>query len=317
MADPRREPESETEEPAGPLEILKRISEKGLVEYLAEHIEARLGEPVFQRDTAFLETLLPMMDLFASWFDAEVRGLERVPETGGVLLVGNHSGGLWVPDTSAFIAAWYHRFGLERALLGLAFDAMFGIPGVDALMRRIGQIPAHPDHAGAALDAGAAVLVYPGGAHEAFRPWSERNRIDFAGHKGFVKLALRKQVPVVPVVGHGGHESTLVLGRADWIAERLGMQRLRVSVLPLVWQIPWGLSLPLPPGVPLPAKITVDVGEPIDWRHLGPEAADDPALVDRCYEEITQAMQATLSRLAAERPYPLLDRVWGALPKLL
>ena len=133
------------------------------------------------------------MELFASWFDAEVRGLERVPEKGPVLLVGNHSGGLLVPDTSALFAAWYRHFGLERPLLGLAFDALFSVPGLKDLMRRLGEIPASPENAEAALAKGAALLVYPGGAHETFRPWSDRNLIDFGGHSGFVKLALRRR----------------------------------------------------------------------------------------------------------------------------
>ena len=183
-------------------------------------------------------------------------------------------------------------------------------------MRRLGEIPASPENAEAALAKGAALLVYPGGAHETFRPWSDRNLIDFGGHSGFVKLALRSRVPVVPVVGHGGHESTVVLWRGEWIARQLGLGRLRMNVWPLAWQVPWGISTPLLPGLPLPAKITVEVGEPIDWSRLGPQAADDPETVARCYDEITGVMQATLSRLAAERPYPLLERAKGLLPRL-
>ena len=114
-----------------------------------------------------------------------------------MLLVGNHSGGLLVPDTTAVISAWYRHRGLDSPLVGLAFDGMFAIPGMESLMRKIGEIPASPENAGRALDAGAAVLVYPGGANEAFRPWTERNRIVLGGHKGFIRLALAKGVPVV------------------------------------------------------------------------------------------------------------------------
>jgi 1-acyl-sn-glycerol-3-phosphate acyltransferase len=182
------------------------------------------------------------------------------------------------------------------------------------LMRKIGEIPASHEHAAEALDAGAAVLVYPGGAHEAFRPWSDRNRIDFGGHKGFVRLALRKQVPVVPVVGHGGHETTIVLTRGEWLARRLGMERLRLHIAPMLLQVPWGLSLPILPGIPLPAKITVEICPPPDWSQLGPEAADDPAIVERCYGEVTASMQSALTRLAEERPSPVLSRLWRLLP---
>jgi len=149
---------------------------------------------------------------------------------------------------------------------------MFAIPGVETVMRKIGQIPANPENASRALREGAAVMVYPGGAHEAFRPWGDRNKIDFAGRTGFIKLALREGVPVVPVVGHGGQESVVILARGDSVGKRLGFERFRTTVSPLMWQVPWGVSIPLFPGVPLPAKITMEILEPMDWSHHGPEA---------------------------------------------
>jgi 1-acyl-sn-glycerol-3-phosphate acyltransferase len=295
-------------------DVLRRLSEVGLVEFIGEQIDESLEDPAFQRDPDFLKILLPLMELFNRYFDSEVRGFENVPEQGPMLLVGNHSGGVLVPDTTAVISAWYRERGLDSALVGLAFDAVFAVPGMKTLMRRLGEIPANPENAAEALDAGAAILVYPGGAHEAFRPWTERNRIDFGGHKGFVRLALRKRVPVVPVVGHGGHETTIVLTRGEGLAKYLGMERLRLRIAPLLLQVPWGLSVPIVPGIPLPAKITVQICPPLDWSQLGPEAADDPQLVDRCYEEITGVMQEALTRLAEERPLPVVSRLWSLLP---
>ena len=175
-------------------------------------------------------------------------------------------------------------------------------------------MPANPDNAREALAAGAAVLVYPGGDHDAYRPWSERNRIDFGGRKGFVKLALREGVPVVPLVGHGAHESLVVIARGDSMSSALGFDRLRTTVMPLVWQLPWGLSIPFVPGIPLPVKVTMSVGPTVDWSAHGPEAADDPEVVDRCYEEISAQMQGTLDALAEAHPYPLMERLQSLLP---
>lgn len=295
-------------------DVLRRISEVGLIEFIGEQIDENLGDEAFRRDPDFLKILLPLMELFNRYFDSEVRGFENVPSEGPMLLVGNHSGGILVPDTTALISAWYRERGLDSALVGLALDAVFAVPGMKTLMRKLGEIPANPENAAEALDAGATVLVYPGGAHEAFRPWADRNRIDFGGHKGFVRLALRKQVPAVPVVGHGGHETTIVLTRGEWLAKHLGMERLRLHIAPMLVQVPWGISLPIIPGIPLPAKITVQICPPPDWSHLGPDAADDPEVVDRCYEEITGVMQSALTQLAEERPLPVISRLWGLLP---
>lgn len=284
------------------------------IDALADRLERKLAEPALQQDPEFLEALLPLMETFSRYFDGEVRGFERLPDDGPMLIIGNHSGGTLVPDTSVFISSWYRERGSASPLLGLAFDALFSVPGVETLMRKLGEIPASHENASAALATGASLLIYPGGAHEAYRPWTDRNRIDFAGHKGFVKLALREGVPVVPLVGHGGHQTTVVLSRGDALGRSMGLERLRLRVSPLLWQVPWGVSLPLLPGIPLPAKITLELGEPIDWSHLGPDAADDPDTVDHCYAEITNAMQTTLTRLAEEHPYPVLERLRSLLP---
>jgi 1-acyl-sn-glycerol-3-phosphate acyltransferase len=280
----------------------------------AESTERELRADAFQRDIGFLRRMLPLLGLWSRYFDAEVRGFEHVPATGPVLLVGNHSGSTLTPDTGVLFGAWYRARGLESPLIGLAFDAAFGVPWFRDLMRKLGEVPASPENTARALDAGAAVLVYPGGDHECFRPWTDRNRVDFNGRKGFVELALRKQVPVVPVVSHGGHHSTLILSRGRWVGRLFGTERLRTPSFPIAFQIPWGVSLVSVPGIPWPAKITMQLCPPMAWSGYGPEAADDPVIVARCYHEITGLMQETLDRLTAEHPYPVLSRLRNLLP---
>src|SRR5262249_62247134 len=107
--------------------------------------------------------------LWSGYFDAEVRGLDRVPESGPVLLVGNHSGGPLTPDTAVFFAAWYGARGLDSALIALAFDAAFGIPWFKELMRKIGEVPASRRDAARPLHPTFPPLVYPGGCPEGVR----------------------------------------------------------------------------------------------------------------------------------------------------
>lgn len=274
--------------------------------------EEQLQAPARRFDPEFMKKLVPKMDTFMRYFDAEVRDMERVP-TSPVLLIGNHSGGTITPDTSAVYASWYRTRGFDDPLLGLAFDAMFSVPKMSGLMRKIGQMPASMDNAESALTDGCSVLLYPGGAHEVFRPWKERNKIIFKGRTGFIRLALKTGVPVVPVVGHGGHETTIVLTRGERLAKMMGSDKVRMDGAPLLFQVPWGVSTPVMPGVPFPAKITVQVCEPLDWSAYGSEAADDPAVLQRCYDEITSIMQTTLDALAAENPRPIATRLKNAL----
>jgi len=293
--------------PPGVVKALRRFMQEGFWNKWAAATEAHLQEPAEQFDPEFMRKLVLKMETFTSYFDAEVRGMDRVPQ-GPVLLIGNHSGGIITPDTSAVYTAWYRTRGFEDPLMGLAFDGIYGVPGWRELMRKIGQMPASMDNAQSALGKGHSVLLYPGGSYEVFRPWRDRNRIMFNGRKGFIRLALQAGVPVVPIVGHGGHETTIVVARGERFAKLLGLDKVRMDGAPLLFQVPWGLSFPAMPGVPLPAKITVQVCEPLDWSRFGAEAADDPAVLEQCYQEITSIMQSTLDALAIENPRPLLSR---------
>ena len=263
----------------------------------------------FQHDPEFLSRVVPLMELYGRYFDSEVRGAERFPSSGPALMVGNHSGPNCDPDTPALMAAWYGKNGVDTPLVVLSYDAIFAVPGAGGFFRRLCQVPANQRNGAAALDRGAAVLVDPGGLEDIARPWTERNRIVLAGRKGFIKLALRKGVPVYPIVSHGGHESSIVLTRGRRVAKALGLDKLRTSSMPLVFKVPWGLVLGPVPAFPFPTKVTLQVCEPMDWSHLGPDDADNPEVLERCYQEIESVMQATLDELAKEHPYPILSRL--------
>ena len=263
---------------------------------------------VSTRDPAFLRTVRPVLERFASWFRPEVRGFERLPDHGPFLVIGNHSGGQIPPDLPVLLTAWWRHRGEDEPVYALFHAFVLGLPGVGPVLRRAGAVDAVPAAAEQVLRDGGILIDFPGGDYEVFRPWWERNRIEFGGRMGAIRLALRLQVPVVPAVSVGAHETVVVLARGEWVARRLRLDKLfRIKVMPLVFGPPFGLVPGGIPTVPLPARITVELGEPIDWStRFGPEAAEDDAVVRACYEELTGTMQATLDRLAAERRFPVL-----------
>jgi 1-acyl-sn-glycerol-3-phosphate acyltransferase len=262
---------------------------------IADRIER---EEPFQRDDAFVARQLRRLDRVLSPFRPEVRGLERLPESGPYLCVGNHSGGLYTPCMWAFLSRWYRHLGLQHPAYFLGLDMALALPGAGAFYRRMGAIPASEENAAVAFGGGAPLLVYPGGDHEAFRPWTERGRIDFGGRKGFVRLALKHGVPVFPVTAAGSHETTFVLARGDRLAASMGLEQIRVKVFPFSVGFPFGVAPGFVPQLPLPSKIDIEVGDALDWQlRYEPEDASRPEVVDRCYEEITSGMQATLDRL--------------------
>jgi 1-acyl-sn-glycerol-3-phosphate acyltransferase len=257
-----------------------------------------------ERDPDFIRERLPMMWLLASlWFRGEVRGLGNVPDEGPVLLVGNHSGGNMTPDTIVFTLAFTTYFGVERACYQLAHNLVLSMPGLGSL-RKFGTVAASPANARKALQSGAALLVYPGGDYEVHRPSWERNRVDFARRKGFIRLALREDVPIVPVVSIGGQETAIFLSRGEGLAKLLALDRLfRLKVLPISLALPWGLNVGDMLGhIPLPAKITIETLPPINLRQ---EFGPNPD-VDEVYDHLMRLMQETLDALAAERRLPVL-----------
>src|SRR4051812_84117 len=187
----------------------------------------------------FVEALAPIA---RRWFRSEVRGLAEFPQSGGVLVVSNHSGGMMTPDVLIFAAAFYHELGYDRPLYTLGHDLLFTGPLTDWLTR-IGVIPANRDTAAQALRSGGVVLVFPGGVYDAYRPTLTENVIDFNGHTGYVRTAIEAGVPIVPAVSIGGQESQLFLTRGSWLAKRLGLKRFRSDILPVRVGFPFGLVL--------------------------------------------------------------------------
>lgn len=259
--------------------------------------------PGSERDPRFIRRSQRLLELYASYFRPQVRGFENVPERGPFLVVGNHSGGANPPDLPILLTAWWRERGVDEPVFALFHSWFIGLPGAGPAVARAGAIEASVENATAVLERGDILIVYPGGDFDTFRPFSQRNRIDFGHRTGFIRQALRLGVPIVPAVTQGAHSSTIVLYRGDRLARVIPFLRAwRVKVFPLVLGPPWGLSVGLP-TFPLPTRVTVQLCPPIDLAvRFGREAADDDEVVDLCYKEITSTMQGVLDDLAAEHP---------------
>jgi 1-acyl-sn-glycerol-3-phosphate acyltransferase len=251
-----------------------------------------------QRDPDYIRDQLPGTWLLASlYFRADVRGLDRIPADGPVLLVGNHSGGNVPPDTFVFTLAFCSYFGVERPFYQLAHNLVVSAPPL-GFLRKFGTVAANRENARLALESGAALLVYQGGDYEVFRPSWQRHNVDFGGRMGYVRMAREAGVPIVPIASVGGQETALFLDRGQWLAKLLMTDRLlRLKSVPISLALPWGLNIgDLAGHIPLPAKITIEVQQPIDVD------GDDQAVHDK----VMASLQAGVDRLAAERRFPVI-----------
>ena len=264
-------------------------------------LELSVDEQIALRDPAFVQQACETAArTIVRYHRGELEGVERVP-SGPALYVGNHNSSWWTPDTWVLSAALWRYGGLSLMPFGLGHDIVLQFPGLRTMFSRLGTVPAHPDNARRLFELGHKALVYPGGDLDSMRPFRKRNEITFGGRQGYIRLALTSDVPIVPVVAQGAHGAMLIIDDLQWLAKAVGAdKRLRLKVLPLIFTVPFGLSIGMaPPFIPFPVKIRMSLLPPIRFDRHGPEAAADAAYVAACAAQVETAMQTELTRLAA------------------
>jgi 1-acyl-sn-glycerol-3-phosphate acyltransferase len=258
------------------------------------------------RDPQVIEQLMPWWGwLYHYYFRVSTDGWEHVSPSTKTLYVGSHNGGMAAPDMFMMMMDWFWRFGPERPMYGLMHSKVWQVmPVLAQLAVQGGALRAHPKTAIAALRSGASVLVYPGGIQDVFRPYPQRHDIHLNGRQGFIKLALREEVPIVPAVSCGAHETFMVLTdiypQVQALRQQLGLPWLfgiDPEVCPIYLGLPWGIAVGPLPHVPIPTRIHTRVCPPIVFERYGPDAAQDEAYVNECYEKVRHVMQNSLNSL--------------------
>lgn len=193
--------------------------------------------------------------LYRRWFRAEWEGLERIPREGGALLIANHAAA--VPSDAPVIMHGIET-ELDRAVYGLA-DYMFrALPVVGTLWSRVGGVPAHPENAYRLLrEQQQLVLAFPEGSKGPGKTYQERYQLRRFGRGGFVEIAMRAGVPIVPIAVIGAEESMPILFKLPSVSKALGLPYFPVTANQLVFG-------PLLGGlVYFPAKFKLRVLEPV------------------------------------------------------
>jgi 1-acyl-sn-glycerol-3-phosphate acyltransferase len=252
------------------------VDEWGRSEH-ARQIARRLFDPMYER-----------------WFRAEWKGLELIPPDGGALLVANHAGA--IPIDAPIIMHGIER-ELGRPVYGLA-DYMFRtLPYVGIGWSRLGGVPAHPDNAYRLLrEQRQLALVFPEGTKGTGKLYKDRYRLRRFGRGGFVEIAMRAGVPIVPVAVVGNEEAMPIVARAPaGVAQRLGLPYLPLTANMLALG-PLGLF------AYLPAKFRLRVLEPVEFPDVDP---DQPRysrhrIMDES-ERVRDRIQEALVEMLAQR----------------
>lgn len=262
------------------------------------------------RDPKVLQSFMPLWEwAYHNYFRVQTDGWHHVLPEGKMLVVGSHNGGLATPDMFMFMYDWFCRQGFDRLTYGLMHPTVWDVfpEMVVRQAAQCGAVRAHPKMAIAALQRGATVLVYPGGPEDVFRPHHLRDKIYFAGRRGFIKLALRENAPILPIISYGAHDTLFVMAdiyqQMRQLHEEWGMPWLfgiDPVVFPIYLGLPWGIAFGPWPNFPLPAQIHTRVCAPIAFERYGREAAGDRQYVNQCYQLVCTQMQQSLDQLIAE-----------------
>jgi 1-acyl-sn-glycerol-3-phosphate acyltransferase len=263
-------------------------------EFLGRRLRGEYDVDEYGFDPELTERVLaPLLrSLYDTWFRVEARGLEHVPDVGGALLVGNHSGTFPIDAVMTQFAV-LERHPARRHVRMLAADLTFAVPFVGELARRTGATLADKADVRRLLTEGNLVGVWPEGFKGIGKPFRERYKLRRFGRGGFVGAALRTGKPLIPLSIVGAEEAYPMLADVAPLARLLGL-----PYVPITPTFPWLGPLGL---VPLPSKWILEFGEPIRTEEYGPDAADDPMLVFDLADRVRDTIQTTLDRLVAER----------------
>jgi 1-acyl-sn-glycerol-3-phosphate acyltransferase len=195
--------------------------------------------------------------LYEKWFRVEWEGMEHIPTEGGALLVANHAGA--VPSDAPAIMHGIET-ELRRPVYGMAEYIFRELPVLGTLWSRAGGVPANPENAYRLLrEQGQLALVFPEGTKATAKTYGERYRLRRFGRGGFVEIAMRAGVPVVPIAVVGAEESMPTLLRLPTLARAFGLPYFPITANMLVFGPVLGAV------APLPAKFRIRVLEPITF----------------------------------------------------
>jgi 1-acyl-sn-glycerol-3-phosphate acyltransferase len=229
---------------------------------------------------------------YEHWFRVEWEGLEHVPREGGALLVANHAGAI-PPDAPSIMHGVEKELG--RPVYGLAENLFRSVPVVGTLWSRTGGVAAHPDNAYRLLhDEGQLVLVFPEGTKGTGKLYNERYRLRRFGRGGFVEIAMRAGVPVIPIAVMGAEESMPILFKSNQLAKLINVPYFPITANMLMFG-PFGLV------AYFPAKFRIRVLPPVYFDVAPDQERYSRARVMEEAESIRRMVQDALYDMLRKR----------------
>jgi 1-acyl-sn-glycerol-3-phosphate acyltransferase len=232
-----------------------------------------------------------------------VEGIEHLDSVGPALIVGYHG------RPGARDLCMLQSFLLERdgtATHAFAHPAMWKVPLLRAASDGMAFLPGDGPEVAAAVSRGAKIIVTPGGAAEGWRTFRVRYRLRWGQRLGYLRLALRHRLPIIPTAAAGADDAFLGLVDGYAVAKRLQLPRTVPFWIGLGPTGVWPLSLPFP------VQVTQFIGPAIDLQRDGRiDSQDKDALMAR-HHQVMAALEVLLERArgGAAPAKPVSERRW-------
>ena len=230
--------------------------------------------------------------IYDHWFRVEWEGFDKIPTEGGALMVANHAGA--IPVDAPSIMHGIER-DLGRPVYGLADQIFKRVPVVNLGWSRLGGVQAHPDNAYRLLrEQHQLVMVFPEGTKGPGKTYDERYQLRRFGRGGFVQIAMRSGVPIIPMAIVGSEETMPTLFTLPMLA-----RALRVPYFPVTANML--LLGPLGLVVPFPAKIRIRVLDPVRFDVPPDQPRYSRSRVMDASEQIRQTIQDAVHDMLRKR----------------
>lgn len=270
------------EAPPGPTDVLERLLVTPELEEMLARVERQTGSYDYdawgfslERARLFVGLVKRLSD---QYFRVTAHGLENIPPRGRALIIANHSGQLPIDATLIGVAMLTNPYAprAPRAMIERFFPK---VPFVGNLLNRVGAVIGDPLNCARMLENEEAIIVFPEGVRGSGKLFRDRYKLQRFGN-GFMHLAIEQHTPIIPVGVVGCEETMPSLANIKPLARLLGLP-----------------YFPLTTCVPLPARVSIYFGEPMEFAGEITSEADVASRVD----QVKDAIRALIDRGLAER----------------
>lgn len=243
------------------------------------------GEKIFNlkelSKDALLYQVMPhlMMEIMRKYFRLKVEGIENIPQRGRGIILPNHSG--YTGFDAMVLSHEIHKHtGRTTRVMSHPFWFLTETTAIPAT--KMGFFEATTENGIKFLNKNQLMMLFPEGEHGNFKPTSRRYRLQ-EFKRGFVRMAIATQAPIIP---------TLIIGAEE---ANINLQQLKFT------RYLRGVVLPLPLNViPLPSRWKIRFLEPI-WLPYKPDKADDRELVHEIAQDVKHRMQRAINEELRKR----------------